>query len=118
MFGGQWRVEEGPRDTRSFLEGILDRGRRRLNGGEDGVVDGDLREHVLHRSCRVVVGLQLRLQYAPFLFEQAVDVPLDVLVFVVDRLTFCPINEVEFFTDLVVEVVLLLAQLLDACIPS
>ena len=51
MFGGQWRVEEGSRDARSFLEGILDRGRRRLNGGEDGVVDGDLREHVLRRYC-------------------------------------------------------------------
>jgi len=118
VFGGRWRVEEDPRDARSFLEGILDRGRRRLNGGEDGVVDGYLREHVLHRSCRVVVGLQLRLQYAPFLFEQAIDVPLDLLVFVVDRLTFCSVNEVELFADLVVEVLLMLAQLLDACILS
>jgi len=118
VFCGEWRVEERPRDARSFLEGILDRGQRRLNGEENGVVDGDLREHVLHRSCRVVVSFQLRLQYAPFLFEQAIDVPLDVLVFVVDRLTFCPINEIEFFTDLVLEVLLLLAQLLDACIAS
>ena len=89
-----------------------------LNGGEDGVVDGCLREHILHRSCRVVVGLQLRLECAPFLFEQVIDVPLDLLVFNVDRLTFCPVNEVELFADLIVKDLLLLAQLSDACIPS
>lgn len=108
-FCGRWWVEDGPRDARSFLEVILDRGRRRLNGGEDGVVDGYLREHVLHRSCRIVVGLQLRLQCAPFLFEQAIDVPLDLLIIIVDRLTFRPINEVELSADLIVEVLLLLA---------
>jgi hypothetical protein len=99
------------RPARSFLEGIHDRGRRRLNGGEDGVIDTCLLEHVLHWSCRVVVGLQLRPQCALFLFEQAIDVPLELLVFIVDWLTFCPVEEVELFADLIVEVLLLLAQL-------
>jgi len=37
--GGRRRIEKGLGDKCAFLEGILDGDRRRLNRGEDGIVD-------------------------------------------------------------------------------
>ena len=93
---------------------ILGWGRERLDRREGCVVDCYLREHILHRSCCVVFGLQLPLECPSFLFEYAIDILFDLLVFIVDRLTFCPVNELEILTNLLVEVFLALAQLFDA----
>lgn len=60
--------------------------------------------------------MQLRLECPPFLFEQTIGVPLDLLIFVIDRLTFCPIDEPKLLANLSVEALLVLAQLLDASI--
>ncbi len=112
--GGRRQIEEGLGDTSALFKGILDWGRRRLNRGEDGVANCYLREHILHRSCHVVIGLHPCLKCPPFLFEQAIDVTLDLLIFVINRLTFCPVDISKFIANLRVEVLLALAQLLNA----
>ena len=47
------------------------------------------------------------------LLEQAIDIPLDLFVFFVQRLTFCPVDILKCIADLFVEVSLALAQLLN-----
>ncbi len=109
ILGGRWWIKESLGNARAFLEGILDGDRRRLNRGEDGIVDRQLGEHILYRSYRVVVRMQLRLKCPPFLFEQTIDVPLNLLIFVVDRLTVCPIDKPKLLANLSVEILLVLA---------
>ena len=67
----------------------------------------------MHWSCGVVVGLYLSFEYSLFLFKQAVDITLDLLVLVVDRLTRCPVNKVIFLANPLVEVLLALTELLN-----
>ena len=67
----------------------------------------------MHRSCRIVVGPYLCFKGAAFLFEQAIDVTPDLLILVVYRVTFCPVDMTELSADLFVEVLLALMQLLN-----
>ena len=42
------------------------------------------------------------------LFQYAIDAPFDLFILVMDRLAFCPVDEVELVVDLFIEVVLAL----------
>lgn len=58
------------------------RGRTRLHRGEDRIVGWQLRRCI--GAVNIIVGLQLRVLRAPFfLFQQAIDSPLDLLVFII-----------------------------------
>ena len=115
-FGGTRWVEEGSGDASAFLKGILDWCQGRLDRREDGLVNCYLREHILHWSCRVVFGVHLCLKCSLFLLKQAINFTLDLLTLVVDRLAFCSVDKVVLFSDLIIKVLLILAQLLNASI--
>jgi len=47
-----------------------------------------------------------------------IDILLDLLIFNVDRLTFCSVDELKVLVNLLVEILLTLTQLLNVCILS